>query len=150
MKVLQLCTDLFDKAPTGSSINKFFQRMREEHKGGDKSFFHKCIQYLGGRGYNEFLDYSLFAIKLNVIFNKYYLDSDQWRPMREAITNLLFDDRHDYWQNGPSELTEFAEGFGDNDDIKDSFWELVVDSMLECINVEGTEDVSVKFVIIEK
>lgn len=151
MKILRMCKDIFDQTLNGTSIKEFFQEMRKAESNSDREFFMLCIGYLGGRGYNEFLDYSLFAIKLNVIFNKYHLYTNVWSRMREAITNLLFDDRHDYFQNGACELDDFAKGFkGEHEDKAEEFWSLVVDGMIECINVNGTGDVSVNFTIPEK
>jgi hypothetical protein len=156
MRVLQLCKDLFDKTPDGDSVKELFQEMREwDHapwqKGAtymDKRFFGLCSQYLGGRSYNKFLDYSLLAIKLNHIYNKYWTPGvdNKWESMRSAILNLLADDRHDMYQNIPYELEEVAETLGDK---QGEFWSDVVDAMIECINVEGTGDIAHTFEIEE-
>lgn len=156
MRVLQLCKDLFDKTPDGDSVKELFQEMREwDHapwqKGAtymDKRFFELCSQYLGGRSYNKFLDYSLFAIKLNKIYNDHSSPGvdNKWERMEDAITNLLADDRHDMYQNVPYELEDVAETLGDN---QEGFWADVVDAMIDCINVEGTGDVAHNFYIEE-
>jgi hypothetical protein len=115
----------------------------------DRGFFMLCCNYLGGRGYNEFLDYSLFAIKLNQIFNDTNLYSSGYGDrMREAISNLLHDDRHDMYQNIPCELDDYVKGFKKPEYVA-KFWASVVDAMIDCINVAGTEDVSVNFTIRE-
>lgn len=82
MKILQLCEDIFDELPGNTDIKSFFHHMRikENSKKNnddntDRGFFRFCSCYLGGREYNEFLDFSLFAIKLNAIYNKHcYLE----------------------------------------------------------------------------
>ena len=113
----------------------------------DRGFFRFCSQWLGGRGYNEFLDYSLFAIKLNHIYHEHDHPGidNEWERMEEAITNLLADDRHDMYQNIPYELDDVAATLKD----PAKFWSDVVDAMIECINVHGTGDVAHKFIIEE-
>lgn len=157
MKVLEMCRDMFDKTPRGNSVKEFFRLQRElenaEIEEGedntDRGFFVLCCNYLGGRGYNEFLDYSLLAIKFNQIYNDTSLYcSGYGSRMREAISNLLHDDRHDMYQNIPYELDDYVKGFKKPEDVA-KFWASVVDAMIDCINVAGTEDVSVNFTIRE-
>ncbi len=152
MKILELCKNLFGKTSGGANIKKFFQEMRETEKyyDNDRYFFMVCSQYLGGRGYNEFFDYSLFAIKLNSIHHK--LNSNGWvegsrEKMTEVILDLLADDRHDMWQNTPLLLDKIATLL--DSEMQGFFWSDVVDAMIRCINVYGTGDVSVNFVIKE-
>ncbi len=158
MEILRLCKDLFGETPKGASIREFFQQMRKKYD-SNRSFFMTCSQYLGGRSYNEFFDYSLFAIKLNHIHKKWctsfrrddgkwsqWVDGS-WEEMSKAILNLLADDRHDMWQNVPSELNNVAILL--DAELQLFFWTDVVDAMIECINVRGTGDISVGFVIKE-
>ena len=151
MKVVELLKDLFffseDVKIVESSIKKTFEHHRNLYN-DDKRFFNAVIHYLGGRGYNEFLDYSLFATKLNVIFEKHWYDipeniMDKYErieehPCSEAVTGLLFDDRHDLYQNLPYQLDDIEKG----QENKEEFWKKVTNALIECINVNGTEDVS--------
>jgi hypothetical protein len=148
MRILQLCKDLFDETPGDKSIKEFFEQMRKK-KDDNRAFFRCCSQLLGGRGYNEFLDYSLFAIKLNKISNDMPLSCRApQKGILKAISNLLHDDRHDMYQNIPYELDEYAQGLIVSDNLN-KFWEAVVDAMIDCINVNGTGDISTNFVITE-
>jgi len=166
MKILRMCKDMFDKTPEDTSIKGFFREMRkrenakkDDDDNTDRGFFVLCTNYLGGRSYNRFLDYSLFAIKLNYIHNKWctmFKRDDgkwsqwvegTWAEMSKAILNLLADDRHDMWQNVQGEV--LAVGVLLEAELQKSFWADVVDAMIDCINVEGTGDISVGFVIEE-
>lgn len=162
MKVLRMCKDIFDGTPKGVSIKEFFQQMRKKKNGdknANKNFFHLCSHYLGGRSYNEFFDYSLFAIKLNYIHVKWctmFKRDDgkwsqwvegTWAEMSKAILNLLADDRHDMWQNVPEEIGSVATLL--EPELREPFWSDIVDATIECINVKGTGDISVTFVIKE-
>jgi len=157
MKILRLCKDMFNMMPstdeTGAPSIKalFIDRWQDLVKNQGRTHrdvFSFYCQFLGGRGYNEFLDYSLFAIKLNHLYNKHSTPSvdNKWRRMEEAITNLLADDRHDMYQNVPYELEDVAETFDD----PEKFYEDVLWAMIACINTEGTGDIAHRFVIEEE
>lgn len=115
----------------------------------DKGFFYWIIQYLGGRSYNCYLDYSLFAIKINTIMDQFHTWKEgQNESMKEAVEDLLWDDRHDCWQNLPYSLERFVEPM--EKEKQEIFWDLIVEAMIQCINVEGTGDVSPKFYVKER
>ncbi len=153
MELLQMCKDIFDVLPKGTSIKEFFSEMRalksSEQGNTDENFFNLCVHYLGGRSYNGFLDYSLFAIKLNVIYNNHcWLESDcSGKRMEEAIMRLLMDDRHDMWQNIPYALIDVAKGLPS--DKKEAFWSDIVDALIDCVNIKGTGDISPTFKVLE-
>jgi len=155
MKVLKMCQDMFGKSPE-KSIKEFFQDMRDLHifeEGSDRTFFEFCVGYLGSRGYNEFLDYSLFALKLLAYLRAEdpCVSTKGTSEMMMAIEKLLYDDRHDMYQNIPYHLDDFVADFKESHKDKVSeFWEYVVDSLIECINVHGTGDVTHKFFIKEE
>lgn len=155
MRILQLAKDIFDQPFDGTSVKVFFQKRRKDwdmqKPNGDQAFFNFIIYYLGGRGYNEFLDYSLFAIKLKAIHAKYcYWVDGTFGEIKDAIEHLLFDDRHDLYQNLPYNLERIAELSKDNKHYsEEKFWSEIVDAVISCINVNGTEDISVTFNIPE-
>jgi len=152
MKVLQLLNAIFKDAQVQLSVKEEFQHQREI-RGDDRAFFEMVIQYLGGRGYNEYLDYSLFAVKLAKIFSDSSVNSvpgaNGLSPQDEAVISLLYDDRHDLWQNLPYSLASIANDMEDPEEQK-QFYTNVVSAMIECINVSGTGNVAHKFHIKEK
>jgi len=158
MQILELCYDLFGQTPDKINVKEFFQIMRQTkyEKYNDTEsipdgvFFCHCAGYLGGRGYNNFLDYSLLAIKLNAIFKKYNRGAENlpWKKINEAVICLLTDDRHDMYQNIPYFLGDIVKEITTLDKKK-AFWADVATSLIECINVNGTYDVSVNFSILE-
>ena len=150
MLILQLCKDMFDEMPNVPDIHKFFHTKREEYN-DDRKFFLSVIQFLGGRSYNNFMDYSLLAIKLTYIHNKYIPRSyHTWEHMKDGIEYLLGDDRHDLWQNLPYILDDVIKGTKEiigpqfSDEQINKFWEAVVTAIIECINTDGTGDKSVQ------
>ena len=150
MRLLQMLSDIFGKVELKESVKAMFQEKRAEVK-DDKVFFNRVIQYLGGRGYNEFLDYGLFALKLKELFGPIWWkvsDKDSGHPCKEALDRLLLDDRHDLWQNLPYYLEEI-EGAYKTEEDKAAFYKKVVDALIECINVHGTGDRAYTFVIKE-
>ena len=158
MKLLQMCKDMFNEYPNQISIKEFFRQQRKkenekinEDDNTDKGFFILCCNYLGGRGYNEFLDYSLFAIKLNYIFGKYRFDKGadfNWKDVKEAIIDLLMDDRHDMYQNIPCGIEEMLKD--SSKEIQSKVYSDIVDSLIDCVNTEGTGNISHTFNIKEK
>lgn len=154
MKVLDMLSDVFDKLPRPrQSIKGFINEQRKDNTGTDAEFFYLMIQYLGGRSYNRFLDYSLLAIKLNDIHDKHcFLVPGTSEDIDQAVTKLLNDDRHDLWQNLPyylEDITKAVEEKHGADKVK-AFWFDVVGAVVDCINVRGTGDVSVNFTIEEE
>ena len=143
MKLLQMIKDIFGEMPDRPNIHEYFQKKREEYD-NDRGFFNFTIQYLGGRSYNKFLDYALFAVKLDGIYRKYlYWQDGTWEEMKEGIEDLLFDDRHDLWQNLPyilDRVIDIANGNENPISVEDvqNFWRDVTTAMIECINIEGT------------
>ena len=151
MKVLQLLNALFKDVRGRLDVKEEFQRQREK-RGDDKAFFEMVIQYLGGRGYNGYLDYSLFAIKLAKICSDSSVNSapgaNGLEPSYEVVISLLYGDRHDLWQNLPYSLASIADDMEGPEEQK-QFYTNVVAAMIECINVAGTGDVVHKFHIKE-
>ena len=150
MKLLQMFRDMFGQLPDIPDVHEFMHSKRKEYD-NDHKFFHLIIQFLGGRSYNCFLDYSLFAIKLNYIHDKCIPNSyNTWEKMKEGIDYLLADDRHDLWQNLPYVLDDVIKE-DEHQPISEvgieKFWAAVVTAIIECINVEGTGDrsISIKY-----
>lgn len=153
MLILRMIKDMFNEMPTTPDIYKYFQSKREEVK-NDRKFFMDVIQYLGGRSYNKFLDYSLFAIKIVGIYRKYlYWHDTAWHTLHDedgdgVVNRLLFDDRHDLWQNLPYILDDaINKANADKKPITienvNAFWSAIVTALIECINLDGTSDASV-------
>jgi len=144
---MKLCTHLdqvFDISTDPAPMTKEHFRAWRKKRGDDKEFFLTVIQYLGGRGYNVFLDYSLLAIKLHPILQEYDMriqSEESENSVMRAMQSLMGGDRHDLWQNLPYYL-----GSG----MTKKEWEQVVDVFIQCINVHGTEDAfSLKFEVPE-
>lgn len=153
MKILDMLSDVFDELPGAhKGVKEFINEQKEDYEGTTRDFFHLIIQYLGGRSYNEFLDYSLLAIKLNAIHDKHcFLVSGTSEDVDKAITKLLTDDRHDLWQNLPYYMDDVAKAVEKKKGAEkaNNFWIAVVDAVIDCVNVNGTGDVSVNFTIKE-
>lgn len=153
MKLLDLCVDFFGK---DIKIERSFRRMIEAKRSAvndDEKFAYQLMAWLGARSYNEFLDYSLLAIKLNKIFDKMMFDIpdpcwDDGGPIKETIEHLLYDDRHDMYQNVPCYLGSIYKDMP-NSSSKKVFWTVITNALIECINVKGTGDVSAEFIITE-
>ena len=153
MKIFNMLSGMFNKLPNpGQSVKGFIKEQRPNF-GKDANFFNLMIRYLGSRSYNEFLDYSLLAIKLNAIYNKHcFLVEGTWDEMQGAISKLLTDDRHDLWQNLPYYLDDASRAIEKKNGAEkvSAFWADVVDALIDCINVNGTGDISVNFTIEEE
>lgn len=148
MKMLALLKDLFGNFEFKVSVKDIFEAERTK-KGNDQKFFEFIIQYLGGREYNKFLDYSLLAIKMKVLLQPYWWKGfGQDNPCRNIITDLLFNDRHDLWQNMPYYLNDIHKALDEEEAF--ALWKNTVDAVISCINVQGTGDVSINFEIQEQ
>ena len=153
MKILNMLSDIFDELPKpGQGVKEFINEQRMDSEKTNCAFFHLVIQYLGGRSYNEFLDYSLLAIKLNAIYNKYCYGLGAWDDMQKAILKLLTDDRHDLWQNLPYYLNDVSKALDKEkgSEEADTFWLDIIMATIDCINVNGTGDISVNFIVKEE
>ena len=154
MKVFNMISDIFDKLPKPrQSVKGFIKEQRKDSEETDCAFFNLMIQYLGGRSYNKFLDYSLLAIKFNAVYDKHcFLVPGTWEETKKAILDLLADDRHDLWQNLPYRLDSISKAIEEKKGPEkvDAFWADVVDAVIDCINIEGTGDISVNFAIEEE
>jgi len=152
MKILQMFQDFFDEVPNTPKIKEFICKKREDC-GNDNNFFITLSIMLGGRSYNKFLDYSLFAIKLNAIHNKHCCSNGwvngTWAEMKESLEDLLADDRHDMYQNVPYSLVRIAKALTKAGKDADMFWKDVVDAMIQCVNINGTGDVSITYEVPE-
>ncbi|MCK4528835.1 hypothetical protein KAW18_15815 [candidate division WOR-3 bacterium] len=155
MELLQLCNEMFKD----TKILPKFRDMIADKKiicDNDQKFSHYLISYLGSRSYNKFLDYSLLATKLNYIFsNMKGISAESWYgtegdegTIKELIGDLLYDDRHDLWQNMPYYLEDIYKNMEKGPD-KENFWKYIVNAIIDCINVHGTNDVSASFIVEE-
>lgn len=157
MKILQLCKDMFGGIKIVSKFHHMIANKRLEYKENDQQFCNYLISWLGGRSYNNYLDYSLLAIKMNYMFEHMKgINEDSWfgtkgndvGDIKELINDLLYDDRHDLYQNMPYILERIYKDMEKGPD-KDNFWTNIVNRIIECINVHGTKDASVHFSIEE-
>lgn len=142
MKLLESFSNAFDDTPK-SSVKLFLAKQRE--KLGDADFVQTMFSFYGGRGYNQFLDYKLLAIKFAVMLDKFHLDG--YEKVYEIVSHLFFDDRHDMYQNIPYYLQDLIEL---NVERKKDILSSVAYALIDCFNVNGTEDInSENFVIKE-
>ena len=156
MNLLKLCTDMFGK--NAILLPKFRDMLAKEREGKeDRDFFNYLIDWLGGRSYNKFLDYSLLAIKINYIFkNMQGVNEDSWYgtkgndvgDIKNIINCLLYDDRHDLCQNMPYALDRVYDLMKEGKD-KDNFWKYMVNAVISCINTRGTGDTTECLIISE-
>ncbi len=142
MKLLQAFSEAFNATPPNGNIRLFL--IEQCNKVGCETFSYNMFNWFGGRAYNEFLDYGLCALKFHNLFqNKYrYLQQDDF--VTEIINRLLFDDRHDLYQNAPYYLKDLYElNKNKQKELKD-FWKDVSVILIDCFNENGTGDVSHK------
>jgi hypothetical protein len=140
MKVLEFFNNCFGAMPRTPNLKHELELQLKEL--GPEKFFSLVIMYLGGRGYNEFLDYSLFFLKLRKIFEdcsdieeketELFLISDQ------LCHRLLWDDRHDLYQNLPYILEE----------LPYNRYDKVCVALIESFNPKGTGDIIYKHSIL--
>ena len=134
MKLLKLFKDCFEVLPDDADLQAWLRA--KSKKMGSEDFFNRFIQFVGQRGYNEFLDYGLFALKLNAIFgnevveDKFIQDGYLAKSMTDS---LLHDDRHDLYQNLPYDIQRSQ---------LENKWDLVVAALIESFNENGTGDVA--------
>jgi hypothetical protein len=149
MEVLNLCEDMFGSVPSKTSIKGFFKDKAAEI-GNPIEAFHKMCYWLGGRGYNQYLDYGLFTLKFIKIcrMGQFSFSIENWKPFREVISSLLDDDRHDMYQNVPIHIKNIGKQL--NDEKQMHFYEVLLTALIECVNVSGTEDQAYKITIKEE
>lgn len=149
MNIFRLCEDMFESMPNKINIKEFFKEKAAE-MGDSRKAFYTMIDWIGGRSYNQFLDYGLFALKFIQICREkeFYWDIKEWEPVREAVSYLLFDDRHDVGGNAGSRIGKVGGQL--NDEKQVHFYDLLTTALIECINVNGTEDQAYKFTIKEE
>jgi hypothetical protein len=142
MRLLELLNSLFGEVQIQTSVRGIIQEERAK-TADDKEFFLLLIQYIGGRGYNNFLDYGLYALKLKELLDPLWFcaaeNTSKEPPARHAIDSLMYDDRHDLWQNLPYSIQEI-ESCLPTEEEKKLFMGNVLDALIECINVRGTGD----------
>ena len=134
MKLLESFKMAFNELPTEPGIYKFLDKMRV--KLGNREFLNTVWYWYGGRGYNEFVDYSLLALKI-----RFLAPRTQHMPnpttgedyITESVKELLFDDRHDFYQNIPYLLNPFLNV---HPELEESF----AMAWIECFNIKGTGD----------
>jgi len=108
--------------------------------------FYWFLGFLGGRGYNQFLDYGLLLLKVSQYFKGIMWNGDFLEEYTKTIADLyhflMFDDRHDLWQNLPYALDKMIPGFSVNDeDSRDmGVYLKLCEMLIECINEDGTGD----------
>ena len=154
MKLLELCKHMFGDMEMSPRFRDMVINKRIEYN-NDLGFSHHLLGWLGGRSYNNFLDYSLLAIKLNYMFghmksvpNVLWFGKDEDMGLiKELINHLLYDDRHDLWQNMPYILGEIYIKIKEGPE-KDNFWKHIVNAIIDC-NVNGTGDVSASYIVEE-
>ena len=155
MKLLELYKELSNNTTVFTNFKEMVAIRRKEED-DDRKFCYYLLNVLGCRSYNEFLDYSLIAIKINSLFKSmkgipnvcWFGNNKNKGLIKKLIEDLLYDDRHDLYQNMIYALDEIYKQIKEKE-TKDFFWGSIVDILIDCINTEGTEDVSANFVIKE-
>lgn len=149
MKLLQLFADAGWEFPKSPWIKDYFLN-KFKNEGEDE--FLKNLYWFGSRSYNEFLDYSLFAIKISNFYAKsnykFVEEYDSFKDIEDIIIYLLFDDRHDMYQNVPYCLNRIINGMQEEKDKKE-FKIFLCCAFIESINVHGDGDVAFRMSIPE-
>lgn len=150
MKLLQLFADAGWEFPKSPRIKEYFYN-KLKREGEDE--FLKVLYWLGSRGYNELLDYSLFAIKISNHLSRQRYSFDQYFEFDKVVIDnlipeLLFGDRHDLSQNAPYYFNDIIKSL-ENEDDKKKFKEFLCNAIIECINVNGTGDTIFKMSVKE-
>ena len=137
MKLRSALKDAFSKPPPTPDIKAFLREQRNEL--GGEGFSHTFFNMFRGRRYNQFVDYGAMALKLTKLINSldYSIDpSDHDRSFASLIVEkLLFDDRHDCYQNVPYIIADFIKV---NQDV---FWLSVSNILIDSFNENGTGDI---------
>jgi len=97
--------------------------------------FYEMIRYLGNRVYNRYLDYGALLLGITWIVKEsgtVEFSYNAVKVMQKVYFYLMFDDRHDLYQNLPGELDRLELT------NRDMFWRLVSAIVVTCINEEGT------------
>lgn len=148
MKVLEMVNSIFPNAVIKGSIKGVFMNERKIME-DDERFFNMIIQYLGGRGYNNFLDYSLLTIKMRHILDPVWwnVEKDGENVCRALVMLILLDDRHDLWQNMPYYMDDICKAAGP--EMATLLRSQTLDAVIDCISVDGVGDVSMNFTVEE-
>lgn len=155
MKLLELYKHMLGDMKVLPSFREMVINKRTEYN-NDLKFCNHLINCLGSKDYNNFLDYSLLAIKLNHMLKHmrgvpdilWFGEDEDEGLIKEVINDLLYDDRHDLYQNMPYILEDIYTKIKDGPE-KDVFWKCIVNIIIECINVHGTGDVSTSYSVKE-
>jgi hypothetical protein len=113
MKLLEALRESEIGIPKNGRVKSHLRYYRGKESVGSKAFCITMFSWFGGRVYNQFLDYSLLAIKVAYIFRDFNYDlysKIEWKDKKDLVEYLLYDDRHDLWQNAPYILERMEKG----------------------------------------
>ena len=78
MKLLELYKELSNNTTVFTDFKEMVI-LRRKKENNDQKFCYYLLNVIGGRSYNEFLDYSLVAIKINSLFeNMKHIPNECW------------------------------------------------------------------------
>ncbi len=145
MKLLKALQDAFGKLPTEPDVIAFLRAQRDEMGGED--FSGLFFSMFCGRGYNQFVDYGAMALKLARLIHVDLWDhvqsantphAGERHCVGEMVCKLLFDDRHDCYQNVPYYIADFIKANPKLDVM--AFWLSISDILIDSFNIHGTGD----------
>jgi hypothetical protein len=150
MKLLKKLHDSYGCLPTTPSVRQFLEKQRDSM--GARDFCGHFFNHFCSRPEGEFVDYGLLALKLkaHLEINYPYGDFEYEAPrerrghedlLQDLVSDLLWDDRHDCYQNVLPNLEEFLTINSNKIDKFFSFWEEIAEILISCFNTEGTKDV---------
>ena len=140
----------------GMTVKSWLTHIALHHPKGYRGFVKQMLGVFGGRGYNQFLDYPLIAVKLNQLFceqNRYKwkderVDDKDWFDLAsECVKLLLWDDRHDLYQNLPYTLDDLYKLA--KEDLAGTFWHDIAKILIESFNCDGSGNICHKFEVEE-
>lgn len=150
MELLEALKMAFDVLPDTINVRDFLRKKQCEF--GSEAFSLVMFDVFCARRYNSFMDYGSMALKISRMFADRYPyykplstnDCDNDESCAHLIVDrLLFDDRHDCYQNVPYLLEDFIksniDSFGDKE--KDEFWTLIANILITSFNCSGTSDI---------
>jgi hypothetical protein len=102
-------------------------------KEDDKSFCDFCLYWFGGRSLNRYMCYDSLAIDLARYVRRLSF-STNYGALMEGVSKLLWDDRHDLYQNLPYHIEDFLK---ESPELEDEFYAMLKKAILKALDPHG-------------
>ena len=135
----RLIEDMLGSDYCETTVSEACELYMQQHN--PKHCFHTFLGFIGCRSYNQFLDYGLLLVRLSKYIDNRdraisYANSDKKHldALADLYFRLMFDDRHDLWQNLPCILDTLIPAWRSDSLVCRELCEILV----SCINNDGT------------